>query len=164
MEAIVTVSPQARYVHCRILQVTCFITMLCSWGSGSNSSKFVSKEWRFQLYDQDHAIGVFLLALLLAFTPGATVRRAGVFWRTFGKRTATGWGADFLGGVILGRSKILVVAHSDCGPGGGVSRGRGSRWCWGDYYLPFDRVGNVPDAWRFGGGRHGGDRPRRARL
>ena len=49
----------------------CVITMLC-WGSWANTQKLASKEWRFQLFYWDYAIGVFLLALLLAFTLGST--------------------------------------------------------------------------------------------
>ncbi len=49
----------------------CVVTMLC-WGSWSNTQKLASKEWRFQLLYWDYAIGVFLPALLLAFTLGNT--------------------------------------------------------------------------------------------
>jgi glucose uptake protein len=49
----------------------CIVTMLC-WGSWANTQKLASKEWRFQLFYWDYAIGVFLLSLLLAFTLGST--------------------------------------------------------------------------------------------
>ena len=48
----------------------CIITMLC-WGSWANTQKLATKEWRFQLYYWDYAIGVLLLSLLLAFTLGS---------------------------------------------------------------------------------------------
>ena len=48
----------------------CLITMLC-WGSWANTQKLATKEWRFQLFYWDYAIGVLLLALLLAFTMGS---------------------------------------------------------------------------------------------
>jgi len=43
--------------------------MLC-WGSWANTQKLATKEWRFYLLYWDFAIGVFLWALLLAFTLG----------------------------------------------------------------------------------------------
>ena len=49
----------------------CVITMLC-WGSWANTQKLATKEWRFQLFYWDYAIGVLLLALVLAFTMGST--------------------------------------------------------------------------------------------
>ena len=49
----------------------CSVTMLC-WGSWANTQKLASKDWRFQLFYWDYAIGVFLFALLLAFTAGST--------------------------------------------------------------------------------------------
>ena len=49
----------------------CVVTMLC-WGSWANTQKLASKEWRFQLFYWDYAIGVFLLSLILAFTLGST--------------------------------------------------------------------------------------------
>ena len=38
--------------------VMCIITMLC-WGSWANTQKLVGKEWPFQLFYWDYAIGVF---------------------------------------------------------------------------------------------------------
>ena len=49
--------------------VMCFITMLC-WGSWANTQKLASKEWRFQLFYWDYAIGVLVLSLIFAFTMG----------------------------------------------------------------------------------------------
>ena len=49
----------------------CVVTMLC-WGSWANTQKLASKEWRFELFYWDYAIGVLLFALVLAFTLGST--------------------------------------------------------------------------------------------
>jgi len=49
----------------------CVITMFC-WGSWANTQKLASKEWRFELFYWDYAIGVLLFALVLAFTLGST--------------------------------------------------------------------------------------------
>ncbi len=90
----------------------CVITMLC-WGSWANTQKLATKEWRFQLFYWDYAIGVFLLALILAFTLGSTggggrgfiadVQQAGGKWL----------GSALLGGIIFNLSNILLVAAID---------------------------------------------------
>lgn len=90
----------------------CFITMVC-WGSWANTQKLATKEWRFQLFYWDYAVGVLLLALLFAFTLGsygsggrpflADLRQAGGIWL----------GSAFLGGVIFNLSNILLVAAID---------------------------------------------------
>ena len=90
----------------------CVITMIC-WGSWANTQKLTAKEWRFQLFYWDYAIGVLLWALLLAFTLGshggggrgfiADLQQAGGKWL---------WSA-FLGGVIFNLSNILLVAAID---------------------------------------------------
>ena len=90
----------------------CFVTMLC-WGSWANTQKLASKEWRFQLFYWDYAIGVFLLTLGLALTLGSM----GMVGRGFmaDLRQATGYalGSAFLGGVIFNLSNILLVAAID---------------------------------------------------
>lgn len=92
--------------------VMCFITMLC-WGSWANTQKLASKEWKFQLYYWDYAIGVVLLALILAFTMGSL----GTAGRPFLKDLTQGSGSAFLsaliGGVIFNLSNILLVAAID---------------------------------------------------
>ena len=47
--------------------VLCFVTMLC-WGSWANTQKLATKEWRFQLFYWDYALGVLLLALFSLLT------------------------------------------------------------------------------------------------
>ena len=54
----------------RIAVVLCVVTMLC-WGSWANTQKLASKEWRFQWFYWDYAIGVLLFAIGLAFTAGS---------------------------------------------------------------------------------------------
>jgi len=59
------------FESCSVAVALCVITMLC-WVSWANTQKLASNEWRFQLFYWDYAFGVFLLALLLAFTLGST--------------------------------------------------------------------------------------------
>ena len=90
----------------------CIITMLC-WGSWANTQKLASKEWRFQLFYWDYAIGVLLLALILAFTMGSTGTAGRGFVEDL-RQADPGWlGSAFLGGVIFNLSNILLVAAID---------------------------------------------------
>jgi glucose uptake protein len=90
----------------------CVITMLC-WGSWANTQKLASQEWRFQLFYWDYAIGVFLLALLLAFTLGSTGDTGRSFLNDLGQANASALGLAFWGGVIFNLSNILLVAAID---------------------------------------------------
>jgi glucose uptake protein len=90
----------------------CLITMLC-WGSWANTQKLASKEWRFQLFYWDYAIGVFLLALLLAFTLGSSGAGGRSFMADLQQADSQWLGSAFLGGVIFNLSNILLVAAID---------------------------------------------------
>ncbi len=92
--------------------VMCLITMLC-WGSWANTQKLASKEWRFQLFYWDYAIGVFLLALLLAFTLGSNGAGGRGFLTDLHQADSQWLGSAFLGGVIFNLSNILLVAAID---------------------------------------------------
>jgi glucose uptake protein len=96
----------------QVAVVMCFITMLC-WGSWANTQKLASKEWRFQLFYWDYAIGVFLLSLLLAFTLGSTGSGGRGFLADLGQAGGKWLGSAFVGGVIFNLSNILLVAAID---------------------------------------------------
>lgn len=90
----------------------CFITMLC-WGSWANTQKLASKEWRFQLFYWDYAIGTVLLALLFGMTLGSMGSAGRTFFADLGQASgATLWSA-FLGGIVFNLANILVVAAID---------------------------------------------------
>jgi glucose uptake protein len=90
----------------------CVVTMLC-WGSWANTQKLASREWRFQLFYWDYAIGVLLLALLLAFTAGSTGDAGRGFLADLGQAGTRNLGLAFLGGVVFNLSNILLVAAID---------------------------------------------------
>ena len=92
--------------------VMCIITMLC-WGSWANTQKLASKEWRFQLFYWDYAIGVFLLSIVLAFTMGSLGSSGRPFLADLQQADAKWLGSAFLGGVIFNLSNILLVAAID---------------------------------------------------
>ena len=92
--------------------VMCVVTMLC-WGSWANTQKLASKEWRFQLFYWDYAIGVFLLSLILAFTMGSSGSGGRGFLADLAQADGAWLRKAFLGGVIFNLSNILLVAAID---------------------------------------------------
>jgi len=92
--------------------VMCFVTMLC-WGSWANTQKLATRKWPFQLYYWDYAIGVLLLALILALTMGSMGSAGRPFVADLGQASGSSLVSAFLGGVIFNLSNILLVAAID---------------------------------------------------
>jgi len=90
----------------------CFVTMLC-WGSWANTQKLAGKEWRFQLFYWDYAIGVLLLALILAFTMGSTGETGRGFAADLQQAGTGALLSAFLGGVVFNIANLMLVAAID---------------------------------------------------
>ena len=86
-----------------------FIAMLC-WGSWANTQKLAAKEWPFQLYYWDYAIGVLLLSLILAFTAGSTGEEGRSFIADLSQARFSSLLLAFLGGAVFNIANILLVA------------------------------------------------------
>ena len=65
----------------------CVVTMFC-WGSWANTQKLASKEWRFELFYWDYAIGVLLLAWFWPSRSGARAQPGEASWTIWPRRTA----------------------------------------------------------------------------
>jgi glucose uptake protein len=90
----------------------CVVTMLC-WGSWANTQKLASKEWKFQLFYWDYAIGVLFWSVVLAFTAGSMGSAGRSFLQDLGQaQTGPLWSA-FLGGAVFNLANILLVAAID---------------------------------------------------
>jgi len=89
--------------------IFCIITMIC-WGSWANTQKFSSKDWRFELYYWDYGFGVFLSAILLAFTLGSTGVEGRSFLVDLAQADASNLYAAMTGGVLFNLANILLVA------------------------------------------------------
>src|SRR5918993_5879917 len=85
----------------------CVVTMLC-WGSWANTQKLASKEWRFELFYWDYAIGVLLFALVLAFTLGSTGTAGRSFLDDLAQAEGGALLSAFIGGFIFNLSNILL--------------------------------------------------------
>lgn len=92
--------------------IMCFITMLC-WGSWANTQKLATKEWRFQLFYWDYAIGVFLLSLILALTMGSIGSVGLSFFEDLAQASGSAMWSALLGGIIFNLANILLVAAID---------------------------------------------------
>lgn len=90
----------------------CFVTMLC-WGSWSNTQKLASKEWKFQLYYWDYAIGVLLVSLVLALTIGSIGTSGRGFFADLAQVSRKAIGYALLSGIVFNLSNILLVAAID---------------------------------------------------
>jgi glucose uptake protein len=87
----------------------CVVTMLC-WGSWANTQKLAGRSWPFQLFYWDYAIGVVLLALLLAFTLGSHGSGGRGFLADFAQADRRWLASAFVSGAIFNLSNILLVA------------------------------------------------------
>lgn len=85
------------------------VTMLC-WGSWANTQKLASREWEFQLFYWDYAIGVFLLSLLLAFTMGSFGSVGRPFMDDLLQASGSSIGLALVGGAVFNLANLLLVA------------------------------------------------------
>ena len=60
--------------HSLGIALVMMITSAICWGSWANTYKGV-KNYRFELFYWDYAVGIFLISLILAFTMGSTSER-----------------------------------------------------------------------------------------
>nr|WP_121269640.1 GRP family sugar transporter [Pedobacter schmidteae] len=87
----------------------CFITMLC-WGSWANTQKLVQKEWRFELFYWDYVLGIFLFALLGAFTMGSFGESGRPFMEDLMQTDGKNLTSAFIGGIVFNLANILLTA------------------------------------------------------
>ena len=87
----------------------CVITMLC-WGSWANTQKLAGKEWPFQLFYWDYAIGVLVLSLIFAFTLGSSGEAGRPFLADLAQAGSTAIWSALLGGIVFNLANILLVA------------------------------------------------------
>lgn len=90
----------------------CIITMLC-WGSWGNTQKLASKEWRFQLFYWDYALGIVLLMVLAGLTMGSIGAGGRSFLADLSQASTAALASAFIGGVIFNFANILLVSAID---------------------------------------------------
>jgi len=88
------------------------ITSAICWGSWANTYKGV-KNYRFELFYWDYAIGIFLISLLLALTMGSSGHDSSSFAQN---AHAADWSniiSTMVGGAIFNLANLLLVAAID---------------------------------------------------
>ena len=87
----------------------CVITMLC-WGSWANMQKLSAGHWRFELFYWDYVIGIFVLALISAFTLGSNGEDGRSFLADFEQASHDNLFLAVLGGIVFNAANILLGA------------------------------------------------------
>src|SRR5580704_17660523 len=88
-----------------------FVTAAC-WGSWANTYKGV-KNYRFELFYWDYAIGIFLAALVYALTMGSTNDGPTSFLNNVRSADLSNIGWALLAGIIFNLANLLLVAAID---------------------------------------------------
>src|SRR6476660_5691798 len=88
------------------------ITAAVCWGSWANTFKGV-KNYRFELFYWDYAIGIFLISLILAFTMGSSGNDASSFLNNVHSADNSNIVSTLVGGAIFNLANLLLVAAID---------------------------------------------------
>jgi glucose uptake protein len=88
------------------------ITSAICWGSWANTYKGV-KNYRFELFYWDYAIGIFLISLILALTMGSTGHDATSFLNNIHSSDVANIVSTLVGGAIFNLANLLLVAAID---------------------------------------------------
>ena len=88
------------------------ITSAVCWGSWANTFKGV-KNYRFELFYWDYAIGIFLISLVLALTMGSTGHDASSFLNNVSSADTSNIVSTLIGGAIFNLANLLLVAAID---------------------------------------------------
>ncbi|MGD0798460.1 MAG: GRP family sugar transporter [Acidobacteriaceae bacterium] len=85
------------------------ILSTCCWGSFANTFK-VTKNYRFELYYWDYALGIFLISLAFAFTLGSAYGGPTSFLPNLHQADAINLFYAALGGFIFNIANVLLIA------------------------------------------------------
>jgi glucose uptake protein len=88
------------------------ITSAVCWGSWANTFKGV-KNYRFELFYWDYAVGIFLISLILALTMGSTNHDANNFLNNVHSADTSNILSTMVGGAIFNLANLLLVAAID---------------------------------------------------
>ena len=82
------------------------------WGSWANTFKG-AKNYRFELFYWDYAIGIFLISVALAFTLGSTTNDASSFLNNVRAADRSNFLYTLAGGAVFNLANLLLVAAID---------------------------------------------------
>lgn len=98
--------------HSFALALLMMITSAVCWGSWANTYKGV-KNYRFELFYWDYAIGIFLISLILAFTLGSTPGNPAGFLNNVHAADNSNIVSTLAGGAVFNLANLLLVAGID---------------------------------------------------
>src|SRR5882757_5936343 len=98
--------------HSLEIALLMMITSAVCWGSWANTFKGV-KNYRFELFYWDYALGIFLIALVLAFTMGSSTNDASSFLNNIRVADRSNFISTFAGGAVFNLANLLLVAAID---------------------------------------------------
>ena len=114
------------------LAVFFFIVAMICWGSWANMQKVAEKNWRFELFYWDLAIGLLLFATLAAFTLGSIGDSGRPFLEDLRMADTSSIVYAMLGGIVWNLGNILLVAAiAVAGMSVGFPIGGGIAWILG---------------------------------
>jgi len=91
-----------------LMMLTCAIC----WGSWANTFKGV-KNYRFELFYWDYAVGIFLISVVLAFTLGNRSNDASSFLSNIRAADGLNFASTLAGGAVFNLANLLLVAAID---------------------------------------------------
>src|SRR2546422_6558508 len=98
--------------HSLSIALLMMITSAICWGSWANTYKGV-KNYRFELFYWDYAVGIFLISLILAFTMGTTAHDSSSFLSNVHSADASNIFYALVGGALFNLANLLLVAAID---------------------------------------------------
>jgi len=87
------------------------VSAIC-WGSWANTYKGV-KNYRFELFYWDYAIGIFLISLVLSLTMGSTGHDSSSFLTNVQSADSSNIVSALVGGALFNLANLLLVAAMD---------------------------------------------------
>jgi glucose uptake protein len=98
--------------HSLDIALLMMITSAICWGSWANTYKGV-KNYRFELFYWDYAVGIFLISLIFAFTLGSSTNDANSFLNNVRAADTSNIVSVMIGGAIFNLANLLLVAAID---------------------------------------------------
>jgi glucose uptake protein len=98
--------------HTFVVALIMMVASAVCWGSWANTYKGV-KNYRFELFYWDYAVGIFLISLILAFTMGSTTNDPTSFLNNAHSADNSNIASTMFAGVIFNLANLLLVAGID---------------------------------------------------
>lgn len=98
--------------HSLEIALLMMITSAVCWGSWANTYKGV-RNYRFELFYWDYAVGIFLISLIFAFTLGSSGNDANSFLNNVHSADTSNIISTMVGGAIFNLANLLLVAAID---------------------------------------------------